>query len=209
MPLVIHPRIRRNARRVVLLTALASLGVTGAAQAACPDTPTVQPFLQFGDKAHYEIAPGGSFEAGAPGWTLNGNSIVAGNESFFANADGDSQALNVASGSTVVSAPFCVDIRSPFLRLFARQAEGATATASLSLLYKDATGVQRSARVGRLSQTPNGRYTDWSPSPLVPVSLALPLWRFSGWTMNVQLQVTADTAGAWSIDDVFIDPYRA
>src|SRR4051794_18382799 len=89
MPLVIHPRIRRNARRVALMTALACFGATGSALAACPTAPTTEPFTQFGDTADYSLAPGGSFENGAAGWLLNGNILGSGNESFLANSNSD------------------------------------------------------------------------------------------------------------------------
>ena len=84
MPMVIHPRIGRNVRRIASLTAaLACFGGAGVAQAACPAAPTTTAFAAFGDTAQYSLAPGGSFEPGQAAWTLNGNSVVSGNTSGF------------------------------------------------------------------------------------------------------------------------------
>src|ERR687886_323383 len=81
MPLVIHPRLGKGLRRVAALTALACFAGPAVAQAACPTAPTVKAFQALGDSSDYFLAPGGSFESGASGWSLTGASVVSGNES--------------------------------------------------------------------------------------------------------------------------------
>jgi hypothetical protein len=213
LPLVIHPRIRRNARRVALMTALACFGVTGSALAACPTGATTEPFTQFGDTADYALAPGGSFEDGASGWLLNNNAIADGNESFFANTQSDSQSLTMGPASSVISAPICVDPTTPYLRLFAKKLTGNNGSLRVDVLYTDANGVVRSGSAGRLilgGPAANGDYTRWSPSPILKLGSLLPLSIYPNQTTTVQLRISTDLAqGNWAIDDVYIDPYRA
>src|SRR5215210_5880535 len=44
--------------------------------ASCEYTGFEQPFANWGDSNSYLLAPGGSFESGAPGWTLSGAAAV-------------------------------------------------------------------------------------------------------------------------------------
>jgi hypothetical protein len=213
LPLVIHPRIRRNARRLALTTAVACLGITGSALAACPTAATTQPFAQFGDTADYSLAPGGSFEDGGAGWALNGNAVANGNESFFASAQSDSRSLTIAPGGSVVSAPVCVDATTPFLRVFGEKLGGGPGgSVRVDVLYTDGTGTARSASAGKLvlgGPAANGDYTRWSPSPIMPLSSLLDLSAYANQTTSVQLRFSTDRGSAWAIDDVYIDPYRA
>src|ERR1700689_2223708 len=50
--------------------------------ASCVTGATSTPFAQFGDSADYSPVPGGSFESGAPGWSLTSSAIAAGNETY-------------------------------------------------------------------------------------------------------------------------------
>src|ERR1700710_3158420 len=64
-----------------LLTPVALL--TGKA-APCAGRVLSQPFAPWRDAATYFPAPGGTFEAGAPGWALTGNAAVtAGGNTFL------------------------------------------------------------------------------------------------------------------------------
>ena len=42
-----------------------------------------QPFRRWLDPLRYALVPGGSFESGAPGWTLGRASVGSGNETFY------------------------------------------------------------------------------------------------------------------------------
>jgi hypothetical protein len=212
MPMVIHPRIGRSVRRLATLTAaFACRGGAGVAQAACPTAPTTTAFAQFGDTAQYSLAPGGSFEPGQAAWTLNANSVVAGNETFFHNSADDANSVSIKPGTSIVSPTFCVDATSPFLRLVAKKAT--KGNVKVEVLYTDDLGVARTKNLGSVIQggpAANGDYSAWAPSPALKLSTALPLVKVLTGTMQVQLRLTADgEAGAWQVDDVFIDPYRA
>src|SRR3954469_8510134 len=212
MPMVIHPRIGRNARRLATLTAtLACFGGAGVAQAACPTAPTTAAFAKFGDTAQYSLAPGGSFEPGQAAWTLNGNSIVAGNETHYLNSPDDANSLSIQSGTSVVSPEICVDATTPFLRLVAKKPT--KGNIKVEALYTDDLGVPKVKTLGSVIQgglNANGDYSDWAPSPALKLSTLLPLAKFATGTMTVQLRLTAAAEpGAWQVDDVFIDPYRS
>ena len=110
-----------------------------------------------------------------------------------------------------MSPEFCVDETNPFLRLVANKAtKGAI---KVEVLYRDELGVPKSKNLGSVIQggvNANGDYSNWAPSPTLKLSTALPLVKVLTGTMKVQLRLTADgEAGAWQVDDVFIDPYRA
>jgi hypothetical protein len=56
----------------------------------------------------------------------------------------------------------------------------------------------------------NGDYADWAPTPTLRLSSALPLAKSPTGTLDVRVRVTADgEPGAWRVDDVFVDPFRA
>ena len=212
MPMVIHPRIGRNVRRLATVTALACFGSAGVAQAACPPQLTTPAFARFGDIAQYSLAPGGSFEPGQAAWTLNGNSVVSGNETLFLNNPLDTSSLSINPNTSVVSPEFCVDATNPFLRLVAKKA-AVKGRIKVEVLYTDETGEAKAKDLGAVTQggsNANGDYTDWAPSPVLKLSTALPLPKFASGTMNVRLRLSADSEpGAWQVDDVFVDPYRS
>ena len=65
----IRPRVARTLA-ATLTVAPPSVAAPALAGAACATSSTSHPFSQFGDSAAYSLLPGGSFEAGAPGWVL-------------------------------------------------------------------------------------------------------------------------------------------
>ena len=63
-------------------------GLIGTGAASGCDMAASHPFEAWGDNANYLLVPGGSFEAGAPAWTLSRGAYVGpGNEPF--NTEGD------------------------------------------------------------------------------------------------------------------------
>src|SRR4051794_9748473 len=111
-------------KRLLILTALAFAAVPGVAQ-ACTQPATNQPFAAFGDKSHYWLAPGGSFEPTGPAWTLADAAVVNDNERFYVSGGADAHALALQPGGHAVSPAFCIDASNPTLRLFARKSGGA------------------------------------------------------------------------------------
>ena len=204
MPHLLRLNASRCLRSLTVALLLSLVILPAAAQATCPTQPTRQVFRQFADTAWYSLAPGGSFEAGTAAWAHTGTRVAAGNETFFLNAATDTQSLQVPAKAFAVSPPFCVGMEHPTLRLMARKVSGSQGKLKVEILFPE--GTTTAVKVaGTLANT--GQYAKWAPSPSLDLALALP-FKSETQTMNVRLRVTADTAGAWAVDDVFIDPYR-
>jgi hypothetical protein len=200
-----HPVMRelnRSTSRLWLLGALCAVVALfpSAAQAACPTQATRQVFSTFGDSNWYFAAPGGTFEAGAAAWTLGGASLTAGNETYFINSSADRQSLKVPAGSSALSPSLCVSANHPTLRLMARKLSGSNGVLTVQLLYSGGTRL-----AGTVANT--GQYLVWRPSQPLDLAAALSLTGTTT-TVSVRILVTADSAGPWGVDDVFIDPYR-
>jgi hypothetical protein len=175
--------------------AVASLigAVPAAASAACPPRPESTPFSQFGDNAAYSLVPGGSFESGAPGWSLTDAQVVSGNESY--EVQGGSHSLAIQSDGVAVSPAFCVSVR-----FFARQISGSRAALDVILRWTDASGLAHHTSLGSIHTG-----TSWQPTPVLQLDSALPVWQ-EGQTLSVQLAFQPRAQGAWAIDDVYLDP---
>lgn len=189
--------------RLVAVTAVIVGAMPALAQACTMSYPPVtQVFQQFGDLSAYAPAPGGTFESGTTGWTLNGSSVQAGNESYFVNATTDSYSLLVPSTSQPVSPPICVDITTPTFRFFARQVSGAWSEMNINVLWTDASGVTHTTTAGGLSPS-----ASWAPTQVYDLGAMLPLWQ-PGSSLLVRLQfVPAVGGGAIAVDDIEVDPY--
>jgi hypothetical protein len=174
-----------------------------AAHAACAATPTSKAFAAFGDQADYSLAPGGSFESGTSGWSLNGASVVSGNESFKVRSASDAKSLAINAKGTAVSAPVCVSIVHPTFRFFARRTSGTWGALTVKLRWTDASNVTRETVVGSV----NGSDTAWHPSAVLNLAPNLGIWN-GDQAMTVRFVFDPeDYGGAWAIDDVFVDPY--
>jgi hypothetical protein len=178
-----------------------SFGVPANAQTVpvCPAQPVAQVFMPWSDPAWYESMPDGAMEVRNGAWRLNGAaSFVAGNEPYHVHAQGDAWALELGDGGSAVSAPVCIGIGHPALRLFARTSKPTQSGLRVALEFTDLTGVRRSQEIARL--TAGG---SWAPTPPVLIvanalSLLKPQW--------VSFRFTAD-GGRWQLDDVYVDPY--
>jgi hypothetical protein len=210
MPLVIHPRIGKSARRVAALTALACFALPAAAQAACPTPPTVKAFQAFGDSSDYFLADNGGFESGTTAWTVSNASVVSGNESSHVHGSADARSLKIAPGGEAVSSPICVDTTRTGYRFFARQ-PGLGPDMKVSIRFVGPDGVARDLPVDTL---PGAGYQSWTPSRFWDPSIATQIFRQLGFTADTTASIrlvfdVANVSGAaWRIDDVYIDPYR-
>jgi hypothetical protein len=197
--LLTHPRVPRIVRRAAGLTCLIVIASTGAALAACPAQPLASPFSHWGDSNSYFPVPGGSFE-GTTAWTLSNASLTAGNEPFYVNDPGDGQSLTIAGGGTATSPYFCVDKTMSSLRFFA-----------------DESSPGGDLQIAALVQTPNGTVAvpvgdladgstpAWAPTPTIAGDSSQ-----VGDSLMVALRFSvAPSAASWSIDDIYVDPYRS
>jgi hypothetical protein len=192
----------------VLIVALAApsahAGLLVASAPSCDTQVLTQPFLPWLDPASYVIAPGGSFETGAAGWALAGTAAVgAGNELWNVTAASDSSSLGVAPGSSATSPTMCVGLGHPDLRLFARRSGGTPfSTLRVDVLFEDATGAVQTLTIGHVVAGGS-----WTLTPVMPiVANLLPL--LPGNMTPVRFAFTPEDSAAWTIDDVYVDPWR-
>jgi hypothetical protein len=178
----------------------ASAGVLVASAPDCAPKPTSKPFAPWGDKADYNLAPGGAFEGGAGSWQLNGASIVDGNEPWKVNRASDSRSLRLPPGASATSPVMCVGLEHPTLRFFTRDNRALVSTLTVEVIFETSLGLKASAPVGVL--LPGGQ---WKPSPrLLVVANLLPL--LPGEHTPVQFRVRSVGLGTWFVDDFYVDP---
>ena len=197
-------RIRRSLALVPVLAILAlapaaSAGPLVASATNCDAQSLSQTFLPWADVANYTLNPGGAFEDGAAGWSLNGASVVAGNEPFAVTSADDSNALSIPLAASAVSAPICVGIEHPDLRFFAT-ASNPTASLRVDVIFETASGDVLSLPVGTVTGT-----TKWALTAPMPVVANL-LTLMPGDHTAVAFRFSA-SGGSFRIDDVYVDPY--
>ena len=205
--------ITRGIRMVALaivacgvLAPSANAGLLVKSAENCADQPLERPFQRWLDVASYTLVPGGTFEDGAPGWTLSGASVVVGNSPFFAHGVGETQSLSLPRGSTATSPSICVGLLHPTMRFFARGSGGGLlgglSTLQVDVLFEDAGGTTRSLPIGVVL-----RSGQWAPSLPAPV-LANLLPLLDRDMTAVAFRFTPRGSAAWTIDDVYVDPMR-
>jgi hypothetical protein len=195
---------RSRARIVGVLAAGAAVALAAPAASSaalistgsCDNSTLVQPFAQFGDSAQYKLVPGGSFENGAPGWTLkNGAAVVSGNETLAASG---AHSLYLPAGASAESAPTCVNAAYPTFRLFARNTN-LLSTVAVQVVYSDPIVGRVALPVGALALG-----TRWAPSLPMLTTSAIQAVLKNG-EAQVSLRFTSLT-GSTTIDDVYVDP---
>jgi hypothetical protein len=178
---------------IVVAGALAALALAAPAAeaAACPEQSLERTFLPWLDPAWYHPAPDGSFESGGS-WTLTGDAaVVEGNQPYL---DG-SRSLDLPAGSTATTAPICVTVAHPTIRLFARNAGSPLAPLTVTVSFRTLLGLELTLPVGVVLGD-----EQWAPSlPLLVVGNLL--------SREARFTFSSPPGGAWQIDDVFVDPY--
>ena len=180
---------------------VAFAGTAATAEAAlagaCNTSPLSQPFAAWGDNNPYELAPGGDFQNGAPGWKLAGGAkIVSGGDPFVTQAT--PMSLQLPAGASAQSPYTCVNLSYPTFRLFARNL-GANANIQVSLLYNNLVLGIIPLTVGTVTTTPN-----WAPSGQLSTAALLGTLTSLG-NAQISLRFTA-VGGPAQLDHLFIDP---
>lgn len=207
----------RSGRLRAVLTLAATLAAPLPAAAAddlaeCGDPPPAwQAFAAFGDPADYWVSPGGDFESGAAGWSLDNAHVEDGNDDLDVLAGEHSLALGgglLSLSSTAVSPWFCVTPEHPTFR-YTLKAKGAVGSLSTFVRYRAADGSTQEEQVHSRTATtllPG----QWKPSDLQPLATDLPMAELGG-VVKVRLVfrtgLTVNGAG-YQIDNVLVDPYR-
>jgi hypothetical protein len=181
------------------IPASASAGILVVDGQNCDTQQFAQPFLPWADLATYTLSPGGSFEPRSPKWTLDGATVVGGNEPFNVTSGGDRRSLSIPDGASATSRAICVGIEHPDLRFFAR-ASSPAAQLNVEVLFEDALGDVQSRPIGTLSGN-----TGWALTPpYAVVANLLPL--LPGSHTAIAFRFSA-SGGDFAIDDLYVDPY--
>lgn len=191
--------IHRRWRATIAVLALAGAGAvlaaatSGAASAAtCPPPPaSVQPFLPWNDSADYVLTTGGSFEPGAPAWSLRGGAtIVADNAPNALDPATDAHALSIPDGGSATSACTTAPNIVGIVRFFARSTSP-SAQLKVEVLVKG--GVYQAGTISAGG--------DWAPAPMLSSNAP----QYKG-AVTYQVRLTA-SGGGFTVDDVYFDPY--
>lgn len=181
----------------------AHAGLLSLATGPCGQVET-QPFAPWGDDAAYVQVPGGTFESGAPGWTLTGGAeVVSGNESYKVSGPG-SHSLSLPAGSSATSPAQCTGIDHPSMRFFVRNTGSSSSRLNVYATYPLLSGLPYTAYLGSVA----GSGT-WQPSSIVQIGLlnnTLGSLTLAESTISFTF-VPADSSGKWQIDDAYLDPF--
>jgi hypothetical protein len=179
---------------VLALAALALAFPSGARAAGCPEQPSAQTFLPWLDVAWYVPAPDGGLEGGGSGWDLDGGAaVVDGNQPYL---DGE-RSLALPAGASATTAPMCIGVEHPTIRLFARNTGSLTSALAVSVVFRGPLGGTQELPIGAVLAGDR-----WAPTAVMPVVANLlsdrAAFRFT----------PLDNRGEWTIDDVYVDPYK-
>ena len=205
------PLSKRTAGLLVALVAgLTAFVAAPAAQAGplvasaenCASPSLEQPFTRWLDVSEYFLAPNGGFESGASHWSLDGATVVDGNEPYYVHGAGESRSLSIPSGASATSDTACVGLNEPTIRLFVKSSNASLLSKlKVEVLYEDAGGNVRSATIGSV---PALTATSWTPH--VPMVIGVNLLALIGDKTPVEFRFTAQGSANWQIDDVYVDP---
>jgi hypothetical protein len=180
----------------------ASAGLLVQSATNCTTPPLEQPFSRWSDNSSYVLAPQGSFESGATGWSLNRGYVDSGNESYYVRGKSDSHSLKISSGGNALTSTMCVGLDKPTLRFFARSSGGllSLSTMAVSVRFETSLGLVAELPIGVV--LPN---TSWQPTLPMPILASL-LPLLPGQQTPVQFRFTPVGSSSWWIDDVYVDP---
>jgi hypothetical protein len=194
--------MRTLPRVLAIVVAIVVVALVPAAARAdgCAPVPVGQTFAPWLDPSWYQAAPDAGFENGAAGWSLGGGAAtVTGNEPFYVGAAGDDTALALPNGASATSAPVCIAVEHPTIRLFARNTGSSLSRLNVFAVFS-LLGQPTSLPIGTVAAGKS-----WAPTPVVPVVVNL-LSLLGGQQVSFRF-APADSIGSWQIDDVYVDPY--
>jgi hypothetical protein len=162
----------------VLASLATQFGVPSAAAATCPPPPdAVKPFTPWGDDNQYVLTTGVSGDS-APN---------------FLDPSTDTRALSLPAGSSATSACVTAPHIAGLVRFFVRNAGTSSATLKVEILVKGKVFQAGSVSAG----------SSWTPTPIL--ASAAPYYKGA---VTYQIRLTAiGTGGAFTVDDVYFDPY--
>jgi hypothetical protein len=193
-------RVRLAAAAVALAALPLAPSVASAnAPAVCATAASAQVFAPVADALFYIPTPGGTFEAGAPAWTLAGGaSVLRGDDPWRIGGASETGLLQLPAGASAISPAACVDITMPTLRFVVR-AQSAGATLRLEA-NQDGRGWQPVASF--VAPT-----VGWAAPLPFDFTAALKVRQVYNNTSAVSFRLTA-SGGTFQVDDVFVDPFK-
>jgi hypothetical protein len=195
--------------RLVLVAAIAMLAASATparnAQAgllSCMDN-VEYPFAAWGDSSKYTLAPNGSLELGAMGWSLAGGARVVPQNNTLRSG---SYSLSLPAGASATSPAACVKLADPASRFFLRNSGVSTGKLKVEIQYKSLLGLlPMTATLGYV--TAGGT---WQPSPKyghVLVNVLATLGLNKNLSASLRFRFTAvGTGSSFQVDDLFVDP---
>ena len=128
-------------------------------------------------------------------WTLDkGSAVTEGNETFQVGGPTDHQSLALPAGSKATSPPICVAKHDGVFRFFSRST-GTKARLRVDVLYANGKRGKRTVLRG---------HGAWAPTKTLAVAIGRATQKGDA-TSIISLRFTP-LAGAWQIDDVYLDP---
>jgi hypothetical protein len=187
----------------------AAPAMAGEQAAGCPAAALSNPFSPWADGADYQLAPGGDIEDAGGTWALSGGAEAQeGNETFAVGGSADHLSLSLPEASSATTDRMCIGVEHTSFRFFVRRSGGrASSRLAVEVVVDRANGRERTVTAGVITGS-----ADWAPSPQLPM-IVNRLAKHSDNAMDVSLRfqpIGDGPAGdaVWSIDDVFVDPYR-
>jgi hypothetical protein len=161
-------------------------------------------FEPWGDYSNYLLVPGGSFEAGTPGWSLSrGARVVEGNEPFHVNGAGDGRSLYVPSGGSALSPTVCFGLGDWHARFFVRNVGSARGSLKVDITVKSLLGLVSLLDGGTVSAS-----GEWSPSPRIGLTLTNLCSLLGVRAISFRFRAVGSGA-AFQVDDVYLDPWKS
>ena len=170
----------------------------------CDGAQLSQPFAAFGDNAYYKLVPGGDFESGLGGWSVNGNAkVVSGGHSGRYALSLRAKALPAGGLSSSTTPASCVNAGAPSFRFFSKSSGGLLGLVpvlKVDLVYRDSVLGLVALPLG--TAVPSGTF---KPSlSLLTASVVAGL--LSDGQADLAFRFTS-VLGTWTVDDVWVDPY--
>ena len=120
---------------------------------------------------------------------------MADNEPWYVHGRDVPRALRLKTGDCVTTPPLCVSPLHPTMRFFVRNDRGLPGTLTVEVVLHDGLALP----IGVLAGLGDD---EWAPSAQLPVLADLV-------DDEVAFRFTAGgLGGTWTVDDVYVDPYR-
>jgi hypothetical protein len=172
---------------------------------ACAPRDTSAVFARWLDPAQYFAASNGGFEHGSQDWILSaGASVTSGNEPYYVDAPTDSHSLHLDPGASAESRTACVGMDEPTVRLLVDTPPvfGAVLVVDAAV-HNESTGSTLHTQFRIVAGVTD---SGWAPTPQIVMPNLLGGIAPEDLTLRF---TTEGTPAPWSLDDVYVDPFKS